>query len=114
MIDPDELQAKADAIEWFHTIDLGNGVHTRGQSDPTKIVRTDFLPEFAGRTVLDIGAWDGYYSFLAERQGAARVVALDHYVWGVDRVAREPYWQECRVNGTLPDHTARCHRLLAS
>lgn len=27
---------------------------------------------FAGRSVLDVGAFDGFYSFLAERRGAAR------------------------------------------
>lgn len=35
----------------------------------------------AGRTVLDIGAWDGYYSFEAERRGASRVLATDHFCW---------------------------------
>jgi tRNA (mo5U34)-methyltransferase len=39
-----------------------------------------------------------------ERDVAARVVALDHYVWGVDIAAREQYWNECRELGTLPDH----------
>jgi tRNA (mo5U34)-methyltransferase len=34
--------------------------------------------------VLDIGAWDGYYTFLAEKAGASRVVALDHYAWSIN------------------------------
>lgn len=34
-----------------------------------------------GKTVLDVGAWDGYYSFEAERRGAARVLATDHFCW---------------------------------
>ena len=34
-----------------------------------------------GKTVLDIGAWDGFYSFEAERRGAARVLATDHFCW---------------------------------
>ena len=39
------------------------------------------------------------------RSAAERpVVALDHYVWGVDIAAREQYWNECRELGTLPDH----------
>jgi tRNA (mo5U34)-methyltransferase len=42
------------------------------------------LPDLRGRTVLDIGAWDGFFSFYAERNGAARVVALDHFVWSID------------------------------
>ena len=33
---------------------------------------------FAGRTVLDVGAFDGFYSFLAEARGARRVVAVDN------------------------------------
>jgi tRNA (mo5U34)-methyltransferase len=104
VIRPEELQAEADSVAWFHTIDLGRGVTTRGLSDPSATVRRDQLPEFAGKTVLDIGAWDGYYSYLAERSGATRVVALDHYVWGVDMFARETYWNECHKSGTLPDH----------
>jgi tRNA (mo5U34)-methyltransferase len=31
--------------------------------------------------VLSIGAWDGFFSFEAERRGAARVVAADCFVW---------------------------------
>lgn len=32
---------------------------------------------FADKTVLDIGCWDGYWSFYAERRKAARVLATD-------------------------------------
>jgi tRNA (mo5U34)-methyltransferase len=98
-----DLRARADALGWFHSIDLGDGVVTRGLSDSGATVRPEQLPDFTGRSVLDIGAWDGYYSFLAERCGASRVVALDHYVWGVDIAAREAYWNECRERGVLPD-----------
>jgi tRNA (mo5U34)-methyltransferase len=31
--------------------------------------------------VLDIGAWDGFYSFAAERLGAKQVVATDEFAW---------------------------------
>jgi tRNA (mo5U34)-methyltransferase len=31
--------------------------------------------------VLDIGAWDGVFSFDAERRGASRVLATDSYCW---------------------------------
>jgi tRNA (mo5U34)-methyltransferase len=31
--------------------------------------------------VLDIGAYDGFYSFEVERRGAMRVVAVDHWAW---------------------------------
>ena len=49
------------------------------------------MPDLRGKSVLDIGAWDGYYSFAAERLGARRVLALDHYVWSLDR-ARAEAW----------------------
>ncbi len=34
-----------------------------------------------GKTVLDIGCWDGYFSVEALRRGTSRVLATDHYVW---------------------------------
>jgi len=34
-----------------------------------------------GLSVLDVGAWDGYFSFEAERRGAARVLATDYFSW---------------------------------
>jgi tRNA (mo5U34)-methyltransferase len=98
----EELQAQADTINWFHSIDLAQGVRTKGASNPP--LGLDQLPAFRGRSVLDIGAWDGYYAFLAEREGASRVVALDHYVWGLDGAARNAYWKECAERGQLPDH----------
>jgi len=32
-------------------------------------------------TVLDIGAWNGFFSFEAERRGAKRVLATDSFIW---------------------------------
>jgi tRNA (mo5U34)-methyltransferase len=73
---------------WFHSIDLGYGVVTPG-AKTTEHLASELealrLPDLRGRTVLDIGAWDGFYSFEAERRGAARVVALDHFVWSWNR-----------------------------
>jgi tRNA (mo5U34)-methyltransferase len=99
---PDELQVEADAIRWFHTIDLGDGVVTNGLGVQTH--GEEIFPDVSGRSVLDIGAWDGCYSFMAEQRGASRVVALDHYAWGVDFAARGEYWTQCFAEGTLPDH----------
>jgi SAM-dependent methyltransferase len=39
------------------------------------------LPDLTGKSVLDVGAADGYFSFAAERMGASRVVALDTGAW---------------------------------
>ncbi len=62
------------------------------------------LPSFAGKSVLDVGAWDGLYSFRAERAGARSVVALDHYAWGVRIGERQAFWEQCAAAGVLPDH----------
>jgi tRNA (mo5U34)-methyltransferase len=99
----EDLQARTDELMWFHTIDLGNGVRTKGIG--VQSTGAEILPEVSGRTVLDIGAWDGKFSFLAEQQGASKVIALDHYAWGVDFVARGAYWNECIEKGVFPDQT---------
>lgn len=100
-MDTEELRSRVDSIFWYHSIDLGHGITTKGFSENR--VEPSELPEFAGRSVLDIGAWDGGYSYLAESSGAKRVVALDHYAWCVDFPARDAYWKECRAKGVLPD-----------
>ena len=37
--------------------------------------------DLTGWTVLDIGAWHGFFSFECERRGADRVLAIDQYAW---------------------------------
>ena len=105
MFDAAQLQAEVDSFAWYHTIDLGHGVVTKGHSVMAEMLTDAHLPDLRGRSVLDIGAWDGYYSFLAERRGASRVVALDHYAWGVDIDARSQYWNDCLERGELPDQS---------
>jgi tRNA (mo5U34)-methyltransferase len=99
-----ELRRRVGELGWYHSIDLGQGVITPG-AVPLGAVDVACMPELSGRSVLDVGAWDGANSFLAERLGASRVVALDHYVWGVDFFRRQQYWDECSRRGELPDHT---------
>jgi tRNA (mo5U34)-methyltransferase len=79
---PDNLQAHVNALRWYHTIDLGHGVITKGvDNTPERLARVQLPADLSGRSVLDIGAWDGFFSFEAERRGAARVVASDYYAW---------------------------------
>lgn len=80
--DREALQRQVDAIKWYHTIDFGNGVVSRGlDNTPDKLRRLRLPESFAGKTVLDIGAWDGFFSFEAERRGATRVLATDSFIW---------------------------------
>lgn len=76
------LREEVDAIRWFHSIDLGGGILTPGLDDTSERVEILRLPEdLSGRSVLDVGAWDGFFSFECERRGAARVVAADEFAW---------------------------------
>ncbi|MEQ1740536.1 MAG: hypothetical protein ABL884_11595 [Methyloglobulus sp.] len=80
-------QEEIDKINWFHFYDKETfGFATQGKKGiPNKEEARlwGFKPEiFAGKTVLDIGAWDGYYSFFAEKMGAKQVLATDYFCWG--------------------------------
>jgi tRNA (mo5U34)-methyltransferase len=68
-------------IPWFHGIDLGDGISTPGPVRVEKLGRMGVPARLDGRTVLDVGAWDGLWSFEAERRGAKRVLATDSFVW---------------------------------
>lgn len=81
-LEHDAVRSNAEmaAGSWWHSIDLGNGVITEGVH-PIDELRDNFehfnLPDdMSGSTMLDIGCWDGYYSFEAERRGA-RVTSVD-------------------------------------
>jgi tRNA (mo5U34)-methyltransferase len=83
------IQDELKKINWFHQIDLGNGVTTPGVDDSkSKLDQVRLPADLSGKTVLDIGAWDGFFSFECERRGARRVVALDGGVWRVDSIGK--------------------------
>lgn len=76
------LRAEIERIRWWHRIDLGSGLITPGREDTVGKLATLHLPaSLAGKTVLDVGAWDGFYAFEAERRGAVRVLATDWISW---------------------------------
>jgi tRNA (mo5U34)-methyltransferase len=79
--DPGELRRLLGQYAWHHRIDLGGGVITPGRDKSDRKLAALELPPLAGKSVLDVGAWDGYFSFAAERLGAERVVALDSVIW---------------------------------
>jgi tRNA (mo5U34)-methyltransferase len=66
---------------WWHRIDFGHGIVTPGLDDsPSKLQGLELPADLSGKSVLDIGAWDGFFSFEAERRGAD-VLATDYYCW---------------------------------
>jgi len=103
----EEIEASVKLVPfWWHSIDLGSGVITPG-AQPHEFLnarlRSLQLPDVHGKTVLDIGAYDGFYSFAVERLGAARVVALDHYVWSLELTEHIKYWNACKERGVVPE-----------
>lgn len=78
----EQLRRRVEAIPWFHTIDLPGGIRTPGVDDTRARLGILGLPDdMSGMSVLDVGAWDGFFSFECERRGASRVVACDRYAW---------------------------------
>jgi tRNA (mo5U34)-methyltransferase len=76
-VDAESPQTQADAISWYHTLELPDGVVTAGWFDLRQHVSAYGLPErMDGMRALDVGTWDGFWAFEMERRGA-EVVALD-------------------------------------
>jgi tRNA (mo5U34)-methyltransferase len=97
-----DLRAEVARLGWFHTIDLGNGIITPGRDESRRKLGWIHLPDdLRGRTVLDVGAWDGFFSFEAERRGASRVLAVDGPAWS------EPAWGPGGYGTKAPFELAR-------
>ena len=113
-VDPELARATAETVPfWFHTFALNRaeGIYTPGAARDHRYVSA--LPEdFGGMTVLDVGCFDGFYAFLAERQGAQRVVAVDHEQyrlwvaprWGVELESGEGFRAVHRLLGSAVEY----------
>jgi tRNA (mo5U34)-methyltransferase len=92
------LREKFAARPWFHTIDLGDGLVTPGcDNSPAKVGYLGLPERLDGLSVLDIGAYDGFFSFECERRGAGRVVAADHYCWTFGGMATKEGFDTCKA-----------------
>jgi tRNA (mo5U34)-methyltransferase len=79
------LPERIKSYYWFHSINLGDGIITPGLKTRYEISREAeaiFAPLFLrGRSVADIGAWNGCFTVEAKRRGANRMLAIDDYAW---------------------------------
>src|SRR6202050_2906596 len=74
------LIGRLNELGWYHSIELPDGQVIPGlqtlEQLRTRIARFPLPADLTGKRVLDIGAWDGWFTFEMERRGA-EVVAVD-------------------------------------
>ncbi|MFA4964383.1 MAG: class I SAM-dependent methyltransferase [Thermoleophilia bacterium] len=114
-VEPALARATVEAVPfWFHTFALNRakGIYTPGAARDHRY-RVALLPEdFTGMSVLDVGTFDGFYAFLAERRGAERVVAVDNEQyrlwcasrWGVELAGGEGFRAIGRLLGSAAEY----------
>ena len=85
--------------QYWHTFDFPE-FKTKGlDNSPEKLKFIKMPEDLTGWSVLDIGAWDGYFSFVAEKRGAYPVVAFDspNYSWNKESITIQS--KEIKQNG---------------
>ena len=113
----EEWQTEIDCVEWYHEFDFGNGLRAHSATAKEyfagvrlqwRFVETQLEKfDFANKSVLDVGAWDGFWSFYAERAGARSVLATDDISqnWASGeglRLARKLFHSNIEVRQDLP------------
>lgn len=67
-------------LGWYHSIELPDGTITEGHQSVEllkhRLAQFELPERMVGLRVLDIGAWDGWFTFEMERRGA-KVTAID-------------------------------------
>lgn len=61
---------------WYHKIELPGGITTPGWA-PLNVEVYDLPEDLTGKRVLDVGAWDGFWTFESLKRGAEYVMAID-------------------------------------
>jgi tRNA (mo5U34)-methyltransferase len=71
-----DAQRAFEGIDWYHRWEVFKGISTPGRRPVSMIcAKTRIPPDLTGKRVLDIGAWNGCFSFECERRGANEVIA---------------------------------------
>ena len=87
-------------LGWYHSFELPDGTSIHGfmslEWERERWSRFPIPADLTGKRVLDIGAWDGWFSFEAERRGAA--------VTSVDCLEQENYLDLHRKLGSKADY----------
>ncbi len=81
--------------KWYHKIELPNGSVTPGWA-PLAPEKYGLPEDLSGKRVLDVGAWDGYWTWESLKRGAREVVAIDDFsdtLGGPDPIDRGQEWE---------------------
>ncbi len=77
----EQIATEVAKLKWYHEIEVCEGVVTKPVArfrEVWELIEQGIAPlDFMGKRVLDVGARDGKWSFLAEKKGA-QVVAIDN------------------------------------
>jgi tRNA (mo5U34)-methyltransferase len=72
-----QMLERAEAINWYHSMELAPGHATEGEFDLRPLVRHYGIPDdLNGKRAIDVATFNGFWAFELERRGA-EVVALD-------------------------------------
>jgi tRNA (mo5U34)-methyltransferase len=98
------MRARLESLGWWHSFELPDGTLIQGTT-PLEYLRYRIaqfpIPDnLEGKRVLDIGAWDGWFSFEMERRGA-EVLAID--VWDNPRFREIHSRLDSRVDYRIMD-----------
>ncbi len=63
---------------WYHKIELPHGIVTPGWA-PINVDAYGVPASLSNRRILDVGAWDGFWTFEGLKRGASQVVAIDDF-----------------------------------
>lgn len=97
---------------WYHRIPLPGGVTTPGVN-PLNVNAYHIPADLTGKRVLDVGAWDGFWTFEALRRGAREVLAIDDfsdYLGRLDRSDRKAWQTFDLCRDALGHDENRCRR----
>lgn len=86
-----EIKKLFDSVTWYHTFNINHVINNKTNTSlQYQMWAAQNIPDdLSGKSVLDIGCADGFYSFLAESRGAKRVVAVDFMKWDGFDVAKK-------------------------
>jgi tRNA (mo5U34)-methyltransferase len=100
MTEEELLKEVFDIPYWYHRIKLPYDIETRGWA-PLDASAYKLPERFDGERILDIGSWDGYWTWHALERGASYVVAIDDFSdslgsASVDRSEQWKTWDLCQ------------------